>query len=97
MSDKLNNTIGGVIAVIVALAILYGVYTWTSNGNSFVNVIIGVLLLSASVLAITRLVKGKYPFNNFKNDWQTLAAWLSIAIAVIASLMFLSGFGNYAS
>jgi len=97
MSDKLNNTIGGVIALLVSLGILYGVYTWTANGNSAINIVVGVILLSVTVFAITRIVKEKYPFNNFKNDWQTLGAWIAIAIAVIASLMFLSGFGNFAN
>lgn len=97
MSDKLNNSIGLGIAVLVGAAILYGVYTWASNGNPALNIIVGIILAAVAVIAGLRLAKGKSPFSNFKNDWQTFGAWLAIGALVVLSLMFLSGFGNFAS
>jgi CDP-diglyceride synthetase len=97
MSDKLNNIVGISIAFLVGLGILYGIYTWASNGNPAVNVITGLVLLTGVVLITLRLAKGKYPFNNLSNDWQTFGCWIGIAILLVIALMFLSGFGNYAS
>jgi hypothetical protein len=97
MSDKLNNSIGLGIAVLVGAGVIYGIVTWISNGNSAANIIIGALLLGAAIFAGIKLARGAAPFSNFKNDWQTLGAWIAIGILVVLSLMFLSGFGNFAS
>lgn len=96
MGDKLNKTIRSGIAVLVGSGILYGVYVWAKNGNSPINIIIGSILVAAVVISVIRMSKEKWPFNNFKNDWQTLGVWLLIGVLAVLSLMFFAGFGGFA-